>query len=311
MRTIVLTHMGLALGLSVAAGTGFYPGLRFGRRTRDVMVVFPLAAIFLSPLLVPGFARFPRFLAAVFAVLVACNLYDRHAGTRADARPNILMFVVSLINPFALVMRRVSAEPRHSGARDVSRLVSGAVAGGAAIVLMVKVFLINWRQYPFALEHCAKVISFFLILQFLPHAVAAGYRLAGLAATDFAGNFFLAATPAEFWRRYNRPAGQFFAEYVFKPSGGLHRPVTATLATFVFSGVVHEYVFDIADWRFLGYQMTLFVIHGAASVATMRLRPSEWVRVPWIFLTFAFNLGTAYLFFACMNALIPFYVLRK
>jgi hypothetical protein len=101
------------------------------------------------------------------------------------------------------------------------------------------------------------------------------------------------------------------AEYVFKPSGGLHRPVAATLATFVFSGVVHEYVFDVANWRILGYQMALFAIHGAASVATLRLRPLGWARAPWILLTFAFNLATAYLFFACMNAFVPFYVPRK
>jgi hypothetical protein len=41
----------------------------------------------------------------------------------------------------------------------------------------------------------------------------------------------LAPTSAEFWRRWNRPAQQFFYEDVFKPCGGLRAPVRGALAS--------------------------------------------------------------------------------
>jgi hypothetical protein len=57
------------------------------------------------------------------------------------------------------------------------------------------------------------------------------------------------------------------------------RPVRATIVTFLVSGVIHEYVFDLAAGRVLGSQMLFFTIHGLAVVATLRLRPIASVRV--------------------------------
>ena len=89
------------------------------------------------------------------------------------------------------------------------------------------------------------------MIQFLPNGLSPIFRLLDIPATNFAGPFFLARTPAEFWRVDNRPAGQFLHEYVFKPAGGVTRPLRATFLTFLVSGLVHEYVFDIPapTWR--------------------------------------------------------------
>ena len=124
------------------------------------------------------------------------------------------------------------------------------------------------------------------------------------------GPLFLARTPAEFWRFYNRPVGQFFHEYVFKTLGGPRRPVLAVFLTFVISGVIHEYLFDVPARRILGTQMAFFLIQGVAVIARLRVRPRGWAAAPAVILTFAFNLLTARVFLASMHAVVPFYASR-
>jgi hypothetical protein len=70
--------------------------------------------------------------------------------------------------------------------------------------------------------------------------VEALWWLSGGVARDYMDNPFVARTPADFWRRYNRPMQQFFWEDIFKPVGGLRAPVRATLWVFAVSAVIHE-----------------------------------------------------------------------
>ena len=58
-----------------------------------------------------------------------------------------------------------------------------------------------------------------------------------------------ARTPADFRRRYNRDAGQFFYENVFKPIGGLHAPAREIILSFLLNGLYHEYLFRVVIGR--------------------------------------------------------------
>jgi hypothetical protein len=81
----------------------------------------------------------------------------------------------------------------------------------------------------------------------------------------------------------------------------------ATVATFVVSALVHEYVFGIALGRVQGYQTLFFLSQGLAVTATARLKPAGWKLWPWIAATLTFNLATSVLFFASINSVVPFY----
>jgi len=297
------------MGLNFASGGAYCLALQFAREKRRILLVLLIGVVLSSPLLIrPSGAGLLRFAMAAMAVEVAFRLYDLHRNSAALCRPKGFALMGYALNPFAIVLQRVAAEQPRSARQNLHVFAVGMALGGMSIGLMVYVFHIDWTRYPFVFEHCAKVISFFLVIQFLFNGLSALYRLAGLPATTFAGCFFLSATPAEFWRRYNRPVEQFFHQYVFRPAGGLHRPLLATMATFAFSAVVHEYAFDIAAKRVLGYQILFFLIQGAATALTLRVRLDRRGRLPAIVLTSAFNLATAYLFFLSMNALVPFYV---
>jgi D-alanyl-lipoteichoic acid acyltransferase DltB (MBOAT superfamily) len=160
---------------------------------------------------------------------------------------------------------------------------------------------------PFAIEHSLKVSSVVLAVVLIGSALATAYRLLGGSALDPMTNLIAARTPADFWRRWNRPAQQFLNEYIFMPAGGLRRPVRATLVTFGMSGLVHEYVFGIAAGRIQGCQILFFALQGCAVVATAHIRPSGRLLSLWIAGTLVFNLSTSVLFFRSVDAVFPFY----
>ena len=161
------------------------------------------------------------------------------------------------------------------------------------------------------MEHSVKVIATYATVVSFAQTGAIVYRLSGGVALDPTLSPAGAPTPAEFWRRWNRPAQQLLETYAFRPAGGLHHPVRATLFTFAISAVVHEYVFGIAAWRIQGWQAAFFLVQGVAAAASIRLRPVGWWLVLGQFLTIAFNLATSVLFFQSVNSVLPFYSPRN
>jgi len=300
----------IAVGLMIALGLAFYPALWLERRRRAVVFWVFAAAVLVLPLIILPKARLLRLLAAVMAVMTGLRLYDRHRSAEDGFRPAWWVYGVSIGSPFAIVLRRVLKERTPPKRSDALAAALGLTTGAAAIGLMIEIFRIDWVAHSFVAEHCCKAAGLFLVVQFLLNGLAAASRLLGIPATNFAGPFFLARTPAEFWRFYNRPVGQFLSDYVFMPLGGARHAVLATLATFAFSGVMHDYLFDVPARRVLGTQMAFFLIQGLAVMATLRLRPRGRAAPLAILLTLAFNLLAARLFLASMNAVVPFYVTR-
>ena len=215
-----------------------------------------------------------------------------------------------LINLTSVVQRKLADEPRpgfHANLRRFIVMSFAAIPGG---LLFAGCFLVEWRGVPFAVEHSAKVLAFFLLLVPGGAAGAAIWRLLGGWTREPMDNPFASTTPADFWKRYNRPAQQFLLEDVFKPLGGLRRPIRGTLATFAVSGLIHEILFDLCVERVQGYQMAFFLIQGIAVVLTARLHPTGWRKPLAIALTLAFLLATGTLFFASIDEVAPFYKRR-
>jgi MBOAT, membrane-bound O-acyltransferase family len=191
---------------------------------------------------------------------------------------------------------------------DALRLLRRCAALVAALGACVLVFKVHWSRYPFALEHAVKAPLVMTMMICFAQAVAGLWWLAGGRGLDFMGRFPLfAATPAEFWRRWNQPAHAFFELYCARPLGGMRHPVRAILTTFLVSGLGHEYVFSVPAGRLQGYQTAFFLIHGLAVIATLRARPKGWWRLPWWLVTFAFLLVTTVLFGLSVNEILPIY----
>lgn len=299
----------LNAGLAAASVAGLaYPAIVSRRReiTAGLFVTLVLA----TPYLVPGEARFGRFLAALTAVTMAVKVYDLGVGARLGHRPGWFEYLVSLPNPSSLVLRKRDLDPIPDTRSSLVRLARSSLAAAAGLLLFLGVFRIDWGRLPFPLEHTVKVLTFFAALVPAAAAGASALRLLGSKTHEPMDRPILARTPAEFWRRYNRAAHQFLREDVFDRAGGRRKPLRATLATFAVSALIHEYVMDVPAGRLQGYQSLFFLIQGLAVVATLRIQPGGLAAVAWIALTLAFNLATGLLFFASINEIVPFYVAR-
>jgi hypothetical protein len=297
----------LAFAVPFLTAVAAFPLLVRGSRLGWLALVASYLVMGASPGLIPSGRPVPRFLAAVSAVVVAVKLFDVLHDVRRGAGPSWRQFATFLTDPFVHVRRRLADEPRPSRRADLLKLASGLVGLVVGIVLLTRLFRVDWERWTFAVEHVSKVLAFFVAVLSGLTAAAALWRLTGGAARDFMDAPAAARTPADFWRRYNRNMQQFFYEDVFKPAGGLRAPVRTTLFVFAVSALMHEYLFGIAIGRVQGYQTAFFLLQGVAVASTARVKPRGWRAVPWGLGTLAFNLASSVLFFASINGLVAFY----
>lgn len=253
---MALPWFALSAASSFCVALAFYPALRLPERRRFFVLLFLQLLILLSPLAIPANARFLRLLGSIGAITFTLKLYDLHIGAAVGARPALPRFVVFLWNVFSLVDRRIDTHPDRPWPSPAARLVSSTAATLAALALAYAVFRFDWTRWPSALEHAAKVVSFFLELFPFTAAIAVIWRLFLGPARDHIRNPFAARTPADFWRRYNRPTHEFLEEDVFKPAAGSRRGrggrwagLGAIVLTFLLSAVAHEYVFAVPIGR--------------------------------------------------------------
>jgi hypothetical protein len=299
----------LAIAVAFAAALAFYPARRCGRPIRKLAGLAASVVIALSPCLIPLDAKPLRFGASLIAIALLVKLYDIYKAPAFAEGMSLRSYFVYLNNWYWLVLRR---EPNPVPVpRDIRCLAVEGLASLFMLLCGVVLWHLDWSAVPFALEHALKVFSVVLTVVLMFGASAAAYRLLGGRALEPMSNPIAAPTPADFWRRWNRPAQQFLQEYAFTPAGGFRRAVRASLATFGVSGLCHEYVFGIADGQIQGVQFLFFSLQGCAVAATMRFRPSWPTSLLWVAVTILFNLATSVLFFRSVDAVLPFYSLRS
>jgi len=291
------------------AALGFFPALCLRGPFRTLAWLVCSGFVALSPCLVPLGAPVWRFLSTLVAIGLLPKLYDLFRSGDYAFRHGLFFYLAWLPNSFWLVMRRIP--PQHTCRDDWKSLALASILTAAGLALLVGVFACDWADMSFAFEHSVKVIATFsTVVSFAPMGAAA-YRLSGGAALDPMLSPAGAPTPAEFWRRWNRPAQQFLETYAFRPAGGLHHPVRATLVTFAISAAIHEYVFGIAAGHLQGWQALFFLIQGVAAAASIGLRPTGWRLALGRILTVAFNIATSVFFFQSVNSVLPFYSPRS
>lgn len=292
----------IVIGTDWLAAVACFPALSWSRAARTGVLTLAGAGIAISPVLLPSTSPRLRLLVAFSAVWLLCKLYDLHVGAARGMRPDWATFARYLPNPFWIVCRKPPAGTLSRGAAW-SALARRALGFMAAMVPAGIVFGWDWRGVPFLAEHAAKALTLYAFLAGFYWTLAAVYRLLGQPVLDPIDRPLLAHSPADFWRRWNRPAQQFFREDLYTPLGGRRAPIRALLLTFLVSAVVHEYLFDVAVGRVTGYQTMFFLIQGIAAALTPRVPRTATT----IALTFAFNLTTSVLFFASVAAVLPLY----
>ena len=307
----ILTQVGTPIALAMALAVGFGLALRTELMWRAALLAVLTAAILLLPLMVP--AEYPIHRAAVVFVCVftVLKLFDVHLATKIECAPSWTAYLAFVVHPFTLVQRKLADELQPPLRRNLVCLVRGLAVSLAGLAGCLRVWRVDFTNVPFALEHVVKTIVLMALVYGVTEVITSVWRLLGGRARSHLHNFFLARTPADFWRRYSRVIGQFLYEDWFKRVGGRRAPVRATLIVFAISGLMHEYAFGIAAERVQGWQMAFFMVQGLAVAATQRIKPTgPRTMLLWTVGTFAFNLATSVLFFTSLNQIWPFWSAR-
>jgi hypothetical protein len=297
----------LAVGYAAAILFFFARELRTGTRS---FCFLSTSAVVLSSALVLDVDRvFVRYLAALILLIFLLHMWDLHLDPYRSTRLSLGAYMVFLAD-YAWSVARVADDyginlTLRQRARDAVNSVAGLCLVSA---LAVGLFKVNWAAYPFLVEHAVKSTCLAAWTIWAFHANTALWRLAGAPAARFTTrNVLWSYSPAESWRRWNRPMHRWLLENVYQPAGGRRNPHLATLAVFAVSGVLHEYLWDVSLRRVTGYTVAFFLLHGAATVLTRRFKPSGRLVVPAVILTFAFNTCSTVLLFIPINGRMPFY----
>jgi len=301
----------IVLGIGYAAAVAFFFARRLKAASRSTAFVLLGVIVLGSALRLEVENVAARYVVAgLLLIIFLLHMWDLHMDADRITRLGLWDYMVFLGDYAWSVARVVDGYgvglPFKRRAIDAGKHVTGLCLMSA---VAVGVFKVNWGDYPFLLEHAVKSTALAAWTIWAFQANTALWRLAGAPAAYFtAGNVLLACSPADFWRRWNRPMYRWLLENVYKPLGGRRRPSLATLATFALSGLLHEYLFAVTFRRVAGYVTAFFLLHGVAAVLTRRFKPTGRLILPAVLLTFAFNTASTVLLFIPINDRLPLYV---
>ncbi len=278
---------------------------------RRALLIFWCAVLYVLPWLEDGAQVWQRaILTLACCALLAPKLLDTHLAPQPWRNRPVAEWLRYLASPLVLCYRRHLSDPRRTKTDCTRSVLHGAIEMTLGAMLLAWAFRFDWTHWGFLAEHFVKLVACYLLL--FDGAFVLGSGLLGLlsgAHMDFSRHPILARTPADFWRRYNREAGRFLYEDVFRyVSGG--RPLPGILLLFLFNGLLHEYLALVMSGRLTGFQMAYFGIQGFAVAATWRRRPRGWSAALAVALTASFNVATSVLFFMSVNLFLPWYSTR-
>ncbi len=294
----------VALLAALAAFVSLWPVLRWRAGLRRVVLLLALAAFVLVPLAVPADPVLRCVLTILVAGVLPAKIVDILRSAAHWQSQSWGRWVEYALNPIILVHRRHVLErprPRAASARllwiGLAQVVAGHVIGAAWLAG-------GWPAVSFWLDHAVKLVAVYLTTfnggMVLTTALL---RLLGSNVLDLVRSPGLAHSPADFWRRYNRNAGQFLGEHVFVPLGGHRTPRRAILVTFIINGLFHEYVGAMLAGRVTGYLLAFFIVQGLGVALTFRTRlRSPVAQTAGTALTLVFNYLTTILFFEAVDA---------
>ena len=252
-------------------------------------------------------------LAAVTLVVAAAlpaKLIDSAAAPWVwNERPlRVWAFFLSL--PFVVCFRGHLRDPARPRDESVRLVLRGLVELAVGVALLGWAFSTDWRGTSVVVEHLVKLTGVYLVALDGGFVLATGaLRLAGFTIHDLCDHPILALTPADFWRRYNRDAGRFYFENLFRRLP-VRSAAVRTLVVFFANGLVHEYLAWVLCGRAFGYQVAFFSLQGIGVALTARLRPTGPLALISRAATVLFMLATSVLFLANVDQAFPWFQRR-
>lgn len=245
--------------------------------------------IFTLPLIFPSKDHFITAAAALLCCIFPLKLFNAYLNSDYWSNESFSTWLKFIFNPYHLVWEKRNFLPTPGITENLKHFARGALEMAAGIILWKITYKLKTEEYPFALDYLLMLFASYLFLwDGGCVTVVAVWRLLGGRCVELCVHPIIASTPADFWRRYNRWVGQFVHECIFKNTGGMKKPFKAVFMSFLFMGILHEYVVIATSGTFRGYMLLFFAINGIAVSLTFRLKPKGVRRILGCILTMAF-----------------------
>lgn len=252
----------------------FLPGYSVLKHTKNFKSAFlallPLHLLILAlPLLVsPGHRLIRFFLFIPLFSLVIQNLdqADRIAKDRLSAF-SFRKYLSNMVSGFGgenggAAEKTDRDESRKNGIRY---LRFGLVKFLFTLVLVLANTYFRTPEWGYWVSVASKVIYFYIIAVGLTDFYYGFSLLAGQKITPIYREPLLATSPWDFWsNRVNLYVSQSLYKYVFVPLANRAGAVIGILATFIFSGLIHECQFDVSSNKVTGHLLLFFALQGLA-----------------------------------------------
>ncbi len=192
------------------------------------------------------------------------------------------------------------------------RLASGLAGLVVGLMLTALGESLDLPERGIWLDSSLKALEIYAIAGGGNDLMIAALALAGYRATNAFRYPIFARSVLDFWSRYNVWIHRWLKRHVFVPIGRRgRRPALGILAVFAVSGLMHEYLIDVAVPELVGRQFAFFGLHGLGAIG------GAWVgrryraitghpapKVPAVAATLGFVLLTAPIFIRCMDRII-------
>jgi Membrane bound O-acyl transferase family len=240
-----------------------------------------LAATFASPLLLVGWASMLVNCAAIFLLLKhSVWTLSPRASRSASPRERAEFYLLWPGMDVAAFLTRSPPPTRNPYAFDwaaaVVKVVLAAVCFGMLLPYMQ-------RGHSVAIGVAGMLCGVLLFHSGLFHLVALVWRRAGRAVKPIMNAPLAASSLAEFWgRRWNLAFRDAAALLIFRPTARRWSVATATLATFLASGLLHDAVISLPARGGYGLPTLYFLLQCAGLMIERTLfgsRLNRWKRL--------------------------------
>lgn len=164
------------------------------------------------------------------------------------------------------------------------------------------------HEVSFSLDHLFKLVEIYLLINGLSNLTVAVFSLTGRRPDEIFRNLLTTPSVLHFWTRYNLMVHYWMREHIFDrvmPAKGFG---AAIFATFMFSGMFHEYLFTAAGAGIPGTQLAFWLMQAPIGYLQWKAR-QRWPlsRPVWCIITLILIYATTPLFFIGVDDVFRFH----
>lgn len=256
-----------------AAGYAHVVARKTPKGVRWAALGFGFLGVMSIPYALPSAWVEARFMAGMFSMLGSIRLWQTAIGAHPKSGLHSSFFRFLAFYFTAAESRWVTGTAERSALRQRALTQLGRACTKALLALAL---FAGSTAYPELIDVCALRIVWLLATSYalvtgVFDLAASGAMLVGIEQGEVFNKPFMSDSPHDFWsRRWNMTFRDGAYRVIFRPLYKRAGVTVASLAVFVFSALMHEYLVVVSLGSTKGHMTAFFLLHGLVAVSYNR-----------------------------------------